>query len=272
MSAVRRIFAMGGGGFTMEPGNPALDDYVLDLAVSAEPRICLLPTAGGDSEAQIARFYTAFSGRRCRPSHLSLFRLGDLRTTIRHHLLAQDIIYAGGGSLLNLLAIWGAHEVDAIMREAWRSGVVLCGISAGAMCWFEAGVTRSSGRPATASGLGLLPGSASVHFDGEPERRPVYLDAVHHGAIPPGWGIDDGAGLLFEGRRLVEVVSSRPAANAVWVEPGEAKAAVTTLPTRFLGASGAPAPRAPFAVTELRLARLGAHGVNGWGRQAGLRD
>ena len=171
---------MGGGGFTMEPENPALDDYVRTLPRAREPRICLLPTAGGDSEDQIRRFHTAFSGKLCEPTHVSLFRLGQHPVPLREHLLGQDIIYVGGGSMINLLALWRAHGLDRILREAWQSGIVLAGLSAGSMCWFEWGVTKSAGAPVPARGLGFLPGSNSVHHDGEPERRPVQQPAHGH--------------------------------------------------------------------------------------------
>lgn len=213
------IFAMGGGGFTMEPENPALDEFVLGLADRPVPRILLLPTASGDAGGQEAQFRATFGDRPCEPSVLSLFRLGehgpiDLRQTI----LAQDIVYVGGGSMRNLLAIWRVHGIDDILREAWASGVVLAGLSAGAMCWFAGGVTTSTGAPEITKGLGLLPGSLSVHADGDPGRLPVYERAVAERRLPAGWAADDGVGLLFKGRDLVRVVSSRPRTRAVWVE------------------------------------------------------
>ena len=143
-----------------------------------EPRVCLLPTAGGDSEEQIFRFYAAFSDEACEPTHLSLFRLGRRPVSLAAHLLAQDVIYVGGGSMLNMLAVWRAHDLDRVMEEAWTRGIVLAGLSAGSMCWFEHGISTSSGLPGLAAGLGLLPGSNSVHYDGEPHRRPRYLEAV----------------------------------------------------------------------------------------------
>ena len=143
------------------------------MEASPRPRICLLPTAGGDSEHQIRRFYEAYGDRLCEPSHISLFRLGRQPVPLREHLLAQDAVYVGGGSLVNLLAIWRAQGLDAILHEAWEAGVVLAGLSAGSMCWFQWGVTTSSGEPQTAAGLGFLPGSNSVHHDSEPARRPV---------------------------------------------------------------------------------------------------
>ena len=149
---------MGGGGFTAGPDDPALDELVLSLTGAARPRVCLLPTAGGDSEHQIRRFYETYGDRLCEPSHISLFRLGRHPVPLREHLLAQDAIYVGGGSMVNLLAIWKAQGLDAILREAWQAGIVLAGLSAGSMCWFEWGVTTSSGHAAPARGLGFLPG------------------------------------------------------------------------------------------------------------------
>ena len=214
----RLIFAMGGGGFTMEPANPLLDDYVLSLCSSPEPRILFLPTASGDTTGQINAFRDRFSDRTCVAEHLSLFRLGESRRTLRDVVLAQDIIYAGGGSMRNLLAIWRAHGLDGLLVQAWQRGAVLAGLSAGAMCWFEAGVSRSSGPPEPLAGLGLLEGSLTVHADGEPERLPVWLAQIRRGTIPGGWAVDDGVGLLFRGLRLDRVVSSRPGAGAERVD------------------------------------------------------
>ena len=209
------VLALGGGGFTMGPGDPALDELVLELAGGAAPKILFLPTAGGDAAAQIAAFYGAFADRACRPRVLSLFRLHGSAESVRDLVLDQDVIYVGGGSMRNLLAIWRAHGLDAILREAWEREIVLAGLSAGAMCWFEGGITKSSGEPDVAEGLGLLPGSFSVHADGEPERLPVWLAAVRSGELPGGWAADDGVGLLFAGTRMTRVVSSRPGTAAL---------------------------------------------------------
>jgi dipeptidase E len=214
----RLIFAMGGGGFTMEPANPLLDDYVLTLSQAKEPRVLFLPTASGDTTAQINAFYARFGGRACVPTHVSLFRLGDLERPLAEIVLEQNIVYVGGGSMRNLLAIWSAHRLDELLIRAWRKGTVLAGISAGAMCWFEGGVTSSSGAPEPMEGLGLLKGSLTVHADGEPERLPVWLKSVRVGTLPGGWAADDGVGLLFRGRNLERVVSSRPGAAAQRVD------------------------------------------------------
>ena len=228
------IVAMGGGGFMMEPENPLLDDFVLSLTGAARPRMCLVPTATGDSPAVIARFHAAFQERDCVASHLTLF--GRPRTDLREFLLAQDVVYVGGGNTANMLAVWRVHGVDAILRDAWEAGTVLCGPSAGMICWFEAGVTDSFGPLAgMRDGLGLLPGSACPHYDGEADRRPAYRRLVADG-FPAGVAADDGAALVYRGRDLAECVSSRPRAQAYRVtRDADAEAAEEPLPTRYLG-------------------------------------
>jgi len=192
----------------------------VELAESAHPRICLLPTASGDMHDQISNFHRSFGERDCHPSSISLFRLGIDRVDVRKHLMAQDVIYAGGGSMVNLIAIWRAHGLDAILREAWEEGILICGQSAGAMCWFEHGITSSSGEPAPAEGLGLLPGSACVHYLSEPQRRRRFMQEIGAGGMSAGIGMEDQTGALFEGRRMAETIVAREKA-AVWrVEPG----------------------------------------------------
>jgi peptidase E len=261
----RRIVAMGGGGFSASPGDPALDRYLLDVAERPQPRICLLPTASGDPEEQIQRFYRAYHDLPCEPTHLSLFRLGTRPVDLRALLLAQDVIYAGGGSLLNLLAIWRAHGLDVILREAWERGVVLGGISAGSMCWFAAGVTKGYGVPRAVEGLGLLPASNSVHHSSESERRPCFHEAVRTELVPPGYSVDDGVALLFEGTDLAEAVSARSGAGAWWVD-ADADGTVSEAPleVRVLPRDE---PPAPLEIAEFRRAR-GAGGGGGRNRPA----
>nr|MBA2347930.1 peptidase E [Solirubrobacterales bacterium] len=220
MEAPRRtIFAMGGGGFTMEPENPALDEFILRLPGKAVPRILLLPTASGDAEKQVSAFNATYADRPCVATSLSLFRLGESGgISLRDLVLCQDVVYVGGGSMRSMLAIWREYGLDAILREAWERGIVLAGLSAGAMCWFAGGVTKSTGVPRPVEGLGLLPWSLSVHADNDRDRLPVYEGAVAADVLPGGWAADDGVGLLFGGERLERVVTSRPGTRAVRVE------------------------------------------------------
>jgi peptidase E len=250
---------MGGGGFTMHERSPALDRHVLALTGRPVPRICFLPTASGDPFEQATRFHERFGGWPCEPSILSLFHLGRDRVDPAAHLLAQDAIYVGGGSMRNMLAVWREHGVDAAMRSAWERGTVLAGLSAGAMCWFQGGVSLSGGRPEPVAGLGLLPGSLSVHLGGESERLPVYRAAVAGGELPPGYAADDGAALVFEGRLLVDRVASREGARVVRVEQDGAGGVVEReLPVTLLP-DGEPVvrPSDSYAVSELRALRAG---------------
>jgi peptidase E len=247
-----QIVAFGGGGFSMEWGNPLLDDYVLSLARVRRPKVCFLPTASGDADHYVVRFYRAFSASRCEPSHISLFRretgVGDPRA----HLLAQDVIYVGGGSLVSLMGTWRAHGLDEALFAAWRRGVVLCGGSAGSLCWFSHSVSSfHEGPPRRLEGLGFLPYSNAVHYSDEPGRRGAYLDAV--GAnLPSGYGVGDGAALHFVDTELVEVVSSRPDAQARYVTPdGEGGAVEAELSVRYLGE---PVPAPALVVGEAALA------------------
>jgi peptidase E len=254
---------MGGGGFTMQERSPSLDRYVLTLTEKTVPRICFLPTASGDPFEQTTRFHERFSAWPCEPSILSLFHLGRDRIDPVAHLLAQDAIYVGGGSMRNMLAVWREHGVDGTMRIAWEQGTVLAGLSAGAMCWFEGGVSRSGGAPEPVAGLGLLPGSLSVHLDGESERLPVYRAAVAGGELPPGYAADDGAALLFTGRALAKCVASRRGARVVRVAPdGAGGVRETPLAVELLpDAAEHPGEDAaePYGVSEMRALRAGRH-------------
>jgi dipeptidase E len=213
---VSPIVAMGGGGFMME--GRGLDDHVLDLAGGGIPRVCYVPTAGGDSQVKIELFLATFPEQRARACVLRLFDR-DV-ADIRELLLSQDAIYVSGGNTVSMLAVWRAHGVDVVLREAWERGILLCGLSAGANCWFEACSTDSFG-PGLAplrDGLGFLEGSFCPHYDGEPERRPAYARWVADGALPPGYAADDGVGLVFDGTELKEAVSERPGGRAFRVD------------------------------------------------------
>jgi dipeptidase E len=233
------IVAMGGGGFSMEPDNPRLDDFVLSLARRQPARVCFIPTASADSAPYIARFYRAFAGR-CLPSDLTLFDPPSLprrppRTAdLAGFVAGQDVFYVGGGNTANLLAMWRVHGLDTLLHEAWRRGAVLSGVSAGMLCWFRAGMTDSfGGVERLDDGLALLDVSACPHYDSEPGRRPAYHRAIADGLVP-GYAADDGAALHFAGTTFVEAVSSRPEAAAWRVELVSGRVIETRLPVRLL--------------------------------------
>jgi dipeptidase E len=236
------IVAIGGGGFSVEPDNPLLDDFILSLSPRQPAKVCFVPTASAESTAYLVRFYRTFSGRAV-PTDLTLFdppslprqppRTSDLGTFVA----GQDIIYVGGGNTANLLAMWRAHGLDKLLRDAWSRGAILCGVSAGMICWFRGGVTDSfGGLEALADGLGLIDATACPHYDGEDQRRPTYHRLISEG-LPWGYAVDDGAALHFRGTELVEVVSSQAGAAAYRVELVDRRVVETRLEARFLGGS-----------------------------------
>lgn len=216
----------------MEPENLALDRYILAQARVPEPAVAFLPTASGDADSYIVRFYTAYLELSCRPSHLSFFR----RTPdLRSYLLAQDVIYVGGGNTKSMLAVWREWALPEILREAWESGIVLAGISAGAICWFEQGVTDSYADQLRALDcLGFLPGSCCPHYDGEAERRPAFHRLLRDGEIAPGFAIDDGAAIHFINHDVHRVIASRREATAYRLRATDGAVQEEPIPVDYL--------------------------------------
>jgi dipeptidase E len=218
----------------MEPDNPLLDDFILNLTTKRRPSVCFVPTASGDNDNYVARFYRAFDSARCVPSHFPLFhgRLPDLKKVLWN----QDVIYVGGGNTANMLAVWRVHGIDKLLAEAWRRGVVLCGVSAGALCWFEGGITDSFGSQLSSlrDGLGLLKGAFCPHYDGERGRRAALHRESGRGFMPT-LAADDGVGLHFIGKRLDAAVSSRQRAHAYHVQVVNGKVSEVKIPARYLG-------------------------------------
>src|SRR5882762_7319367 len=186
-----QIVALGGGGFSMERDSSLLDDYVLSLTDAARPRVCFLPTASGDADHYVVRFYRRFSPS-CDASHVSLFR-----------------------------------------RDQGK-GVVLCGPSAGSLCWFDEALSAFHGAPRSVRGLGMLPYSNCVHYDAEPERRAEYHRFVGDG-MRPGFAAEDGVALHFRRTRLKRAVSSRPDGSAFRVEHTGDGVVETPLKVTYLG-------------------------------------
>jgi dipeptidase E len=206
--------------------------HMLERTGETDPRVCGLMQATGDAAEWLLHFYDLFPSERCRPSHVSLF--GIPRPDYREHLLSQHAIFVGGGNTANMLAIWRTHGLDALLREAWERGVVVGGVSAGAICWFESGVTDSF--RAELDGLdclGFLPGSCCPHYDGEEQRRPAYHRLVGEG-FPAGLALDDGVAAIFEGTGMAEIVTARAEARAYRVERAEGDVRELPLPVRVL--------------------------------------
>jgi len=218
----------GRGPYDWAPG--PVFDLAFELAGSPDrPRITYLGTATGDDPARVGGFYGAFADRDVVASHLSLFPMPTV-ADVRAHLLAQDVVWVGGGSVANLLAVWRVHGLDEVFREVWQAGVVLGGVSAGSLCWHVGGTTDSFGPDlrAVTDGLALLPFSNGVHYDSEVQRRPLYQRLVADGTLPAGHATDDGVGLVYRGTELVEAVADRPGTAAYRVERGEDGTAVET--------------------------------------------
>lgn len=209
----RRIIACGGDGWPTDPLAPAIEERMLELARSGTPRILLLPAASGDSDHLIARFYEFFTRRPCRPEHLAVFRPHP--PAADRLIASQDIVYVGGGSTVNLMALLALHGLDDVLRRAYATGTMMAGVSAGAICWFEAGLSNSRGAGfSPVRGLGILPGGFCPHADGDPDRIPALERAVASGAMPASLAVDDGAALAFADETLVEVIAARPGRGA----------------------------------------------------------
>ena len=209
----RQIIALGGGGFSMEPDNPLLDNYILQQSEKQDPKICFLGTASGDSKDYINRFYDSFSKKNCHPCHLSLFQ-GET-DKIEELILQQNILYVGGGNTRNMLVLWKEWGLDKMIKKAYAKGTILSGLSAGAICWFEQGLTDSVPNQLNKlDGLGLLKGSNCPHFDGESERQNIYKDKIRKGEMKGGIACDDGVGLHYVNENLKAIISSRKTGSA----------------------------------------------------------
>jgi dipeptidase E len=217
MASQQRILAIGGASVGPTSTDWPLHQYLLDLSGQERPRICYIGTASGEDASDRAGFYATFA-RRAEASHLDLF--GRRVDDVEAFLLDQDVLYVGGGNTANMLAIWRAHAVDRALKTAWERGVVLAGWSAGAICWFEGGLTDSFGPElgALKDGLKFLAGSFCPHYDSESLRRPRYEELVASGALADGFACDDGVGLLFEGRTFTDAVASLPGQHAYRLE------------------------------------------------------
>jgi dipeptidase E len=230
----KQIIAMGGMALPPELDNLLLIEYFLRQTRKRRPRVCFIGTAHGDAETGRLRFYAGFSRFECVPTHLPLF--ARTPRDLASFVMEQDAIFVGGGNTRSLLAVWRDWELERHLRAAWEQGVVLGGVSAGSICWFEHGVTDSIAGPLTTLPcLGFLPGSNCPHYDSEPLRRPTFRRLVACDAMPDGIAADDGAALHYVGTQLNKVVSSLPRARAWRIRNSRGRAIETPVPASYLG-------------------------------------
>ena len=214
----------------------------MDCTGKTIPKVCFIPTASGDSEDFLSRFDRAFSKYSCDRSHLRFFgkpKTGSilLDNNLEQNLLNQDLIYVGGGNTRAMLAVWREWNLDKILKKAWQFGVLLAGMSAGAICWFEQVGSDSTycGEISPLPGMGLINGSCTPHYDGEPNRRPNFHSLIKSGQLPSGIGIDDGVAVLFKGQEIVEVVASRVKARAYQVKLENGQIIEKPIAAKYLG-------------------------------------
>ncbi|KOO47662.1 peptidase E [Priestia koreensis] len=234
---MRQIIALGGGGFSMEPENLLLDQYLVSQVNKKQPNICFIPTASGDSESYIERFYEAYKKLSATPTHLSLFS-PNWGESLESFILQQDIIYVGGGSSRNLLTLWKEWGLDHLLLKAYEQGIVLAGISAGGICWFQEGVTDSGGPTyREISALGILQGSFCPHYEGDEKRRPAYHELLQEQRITEGYGVDDSVALHFIDEQLHQAISSVDGKRAFYVKKQDEKVEENSIQPLFLGDS-----------------------------------
>lgn len=219
------IIASGGGGLGRSLDDLRMEQYVLDQLgqIAQRPRVCMLAQASCESASYVTSFYQAFSRLGADPSHVSLF--GVVKPGWDDLLLEQDVIYVGGGNTRSMLALWREWGVDEVLAEAHERGILLAGVSAGAICWFEQGVTDSVWPLGSLPCLGFVPGSACPHYDGEVDRKPGYDRLLADGEIEPGIAIDDMAMAHMRGGVLYRAVSANEGASVYRVDQDGACAA-----------------------------------------------
>ena len=212
----KQIIAIGGGGFGRTPGEGLIEKYILDQSEKDVPNICFIPTATGDNEAYKVNYYSTFSKLDCFPSHLDFFkRTPDLKELI----LKQDIIFVGGGNTKSMLAVWKDWGLDVLLKEAYNKGVIMSGVSAGAICWFNQGITDSwSEELKLMDCLGFLGGACCPHYDEEPQRKPALKKFLSDGKINSCYAVDGGCALHIQEEKEFKSIVFSENKNSFFVE------------------------------------------------------
>lgn len=204
MAKSRNIIAIGGGGFGANPGQGIIEKYILKQTKKKNPKICFIPTATGDNEAYKVNFYTTFTNLDCNPSHLDFFK----RTpNLNNLILNQDAIFVGGGNTKSMLAVWKEWGLDKILKKAYNNGIVMSGVSAGAICWFQNGITDSwASSLKVMPCLNLIKGTCCPHYDEEPERKPTVKKLLINKKLKSVYAVDGGAALHIKDEKIFKSV------------------------------------------------------------------
>ena len=212
----RQIIAIGGGGFGRNPGEGIIENYILNQSNTKNPNICFIPTATGDNEAYKNNYYSTFTKLNCNPVHLDFFK----RTPNLENLINdQDVIFVGGGNTKSMLAVWKDWGLDLILHEAYRNGVVMSGVSAGAICWFEQGITDSWSEDLKVMDcLGFVKGTCCPHYDEEPQRKPSLNKFITEKALKSCYAVDGGCALHIEDEEEFKSVVFSKNKNSFLVE------------------------------------------------------
>ena len=213
------IIAIGGGGFGRNPKHNIIEQYLLNLSDKEKPNILFIPTASAEDKSYIINFYTCFSNLNCNPYHLSLFG----RTPRLDSLFSKaDIIYIGGGNTKSMLAVWKDWKIDILLKKAYEKGKILCGVSAGAICWFEDGVTDSwASNLNIIDCLGFIKGSCCPHYNGEVDRRPSVNNFLQNNGLKRGVAIEDGSAIHYKNGSFFKGLSFYKNSKAFFVSKGK---------------------------------------------------
>ena len=205
MSKVGEIIAIGGGGFGRNPNNPTIEKYIVKQSPVENPNVCFIPTASAEDKQYTVNYYTAFTQLSCNPIHINFFQ----RTPRLDSLInKQDVIYVGGGNTKSMLAVWREWKLDKLLMKAYQRGTILCGVSAGAICWFEKGVTDSwASNLNVMDCMGFVDGCCCPHYDGEKDRRPSVAKFLKDGVMDSCYALDDGAGLHYKNGEIHTAVT-----------------------------------------------------------------
>ena len=224
----KQIIAIGGGGFGRNPGNGTIEKYILDQSDKNRPNICFIPTATGDDESYKVSYYATLTKLNCTPTHIDFFkRTTDLEKLIKD----QDIIFVGGGNTKSMLAVWREWGLDKILKKAYQNGTIMCGVSAGAICWFEKGVTDSwADKLNIMNCLGFMKGSCCPHYDEEPERKPSLSKFIENKDIQNCYAIESGCALHIKNEEVYSAISFRGKKNTFYVDYQSGKTVEKKLP------------------------------------------